>query len=83
MPSITVRVSARTGERLREMARRTGEPMQSLLEKAVEDYRRKRFLEEANRAFTALRNNPGAWKEETEERKAWESTLWDGLGSDD
>lgn len=83
MPSITVRVSARTGERLREMARRTGEPMQSLLEKAVEDYRRKRFLEEANRAFAALRNNPRAWKEEAEERKAWESTLGDGLGSDD
>ena len=53
--------------------------MQALLEKAVEMYRRQRFLEESNRAFDALRGNPEMWKTEQAEREAWDLTLADGL----
>jgi hypothetical protein len=53
--------------------------MQALLEKAVEAYRRQRFLEETNRALEALRASPQAWKTEQAERKAWDSSLADGL----
>ncbi len=53
--------------------------MQSLPEKAIEMYRRQRFLEESNRAFAALRANPETWKSEQAEREAWDMTLADGL----
>lgn len=79
MPSTTVRISERTRDIIRQLTARTGESMREVLEKAVENYRRQRFLEEANRAYAALKNNPKAWKEELEERRAWDATLVDGL----
>jgi len=79
MSSVLVRISTPTREALRELAAQTGESMQATLDKAIEAYRRQRFLEEANTAFQALRENPDAWKAEQEERDAWASTLADGL----
>ncbi len=52
--------------------------MQAALDKALEQYRREKFLEEANRAFAALRKKKSAWREELAERKAWEKTVRDG-----
>ena len=63
---------------LLELAERTGESMQAVLAKAIEDYRRKTFLESANTAFAALRSDPQAWQHEQEERAAWEVTVGDG-----
>ncbi len=53
--------------------------MQAILDEAVETYRRQCFLERANAAFAALRNDPNAWQEELEERAAWDITLTDDL----
>jgi hypothetical protein len=50
-----------------------------ILDKAVERYRRARFLNSANADFAALRNNSGAWKEVLAERRLWETTAADGL----
>jgi len=36
------------------------------------------FLDEAERAYIALRNDPTAWEEELAERKEWENTIIDG-----
>ena len=77
MPS--TRISDPTREALRKLAERSGESMQALLDKAVEAYRRQRFLEESNRAFEALRANPQTWRIEQAEREAWDMTLADGL----
>lgn len=60
---------------LRELAANTGESMQSLLDKAIEAYRRECFLDQANEAFAALRRDPKKWKAEIEERNAWDATL--------
>lgn len=79
MASLTVRIGETTHKALRELAEQTGESMQAVLDVAIEEYRRKRFLESANTAFAALRNNPRAWKEEQEERHVWDATLSDGL----
>ncbi len=79
MPGATVRISYAAWKALREIASRAGEPMQAVLDRAVEDYRRKCFLEEANTAFAALRNNSEAWKEEIKERAAWDLALGNGL----
>ena len=40
---------------------------------------RNNFLEKANEAYLALRNNPSAWQEELAERKLWEQTIADGV----
>lgn len=78
--STTVRIGADTHRLLRELCGKTGEPARSLLRKALEAYRRQRFLEEANQAYAALKKDPKAWKQELAERKACERTLGDGLG---
>jgi hypothetical protein len=57
--------------------------MQVILDKAIEDYRRRCFLEEVNKAYAALRQNPGAWAEVEKERTEWDGTLADGLPSDE
>ena len=77
MPS--TRISEATREVLRKLAEQSGESMQALVEKAVETYRRQRFLEESNRVFEGLRANAETWKTEQAEREAWDMTLADGL----
>lgn len=79
MPGATVRISYAAWKALREIASRLGEPMQAVLDRAIEEYRHKCFLEEANEAFAALKSNPEAWKAELEERAAWDIILGDGL----
>ena len=79
MASTTVRVSAETHELLRKLAEASGEPLQKVLERAVENYRREQFFTELNAAYARLQADPVAWKEELAERALWESTLADGL----
>ena len=57
--------------------------MQSVIDQAVEAYRRRRFLEAANEEYARLRADPTAWGEELEERRLWDSTLLDALESDE
>ena len=47
-------------------------------EEAIEQYRRRRFLEGLNQDFKALKEDREAWQEELEERKMWDKTLLDG-----
>lgn len=79
MSSATVRISLATREKLRTLADQSGESMNAILEQAIEAYRRQWFLEQANEAYAALRNDPEAWREEQQEREIWETTLEDGL----
>ena len=78
----TTRISGPSREVLRKLAEESGESLQAILEKAIEIYRRQRFLEENNRAFEGLRANTKAWKTEQAERKAWDIALGDGLEKD-
>ena len=79
MASTTVRVSAETHELLRKLAEASGEPLQKVLERAVENYRREQFFTELNAAYARLQADPVAWEEELAERALWERTLADGL----
>ena len=72
MPSLTVRIDEASRDTLRELARSLDQSMQDVLSAAIEEYRRRHFLETANAAFEALRKQPLAWNEEKKERKAWE-----------
>ena len=64
---------------LAELSANSGKSIQAVLEQAIEQYRRQQFLEAANQAYIALRNNPEAWQEELEKRSLWDITLEDGL----
>ena len=79
MPA-NVRIQADTYSKLRRLADEAGVSMPEVLDKAVEELYRKRFLDECNRAYSRLKANPKAWERELKERKAWESTAGDGLG---
>lgn len=56
--------------------------MKVVLDRAIEEYRRKRFLKAANNAYAALRSNEQAWQEEQAERNAWDATLSDDIEDD-
>jgi hypothetical protein len=82
MATGTVRIPAAVHQKLKLMAAKSGMSMSCTLEKAVETLRRQTLLEETNRAYAALRNDPGAWAGEQAERGDWEATLADGLEDD-
>lgn len=75
MPSAQspVRISERAKRTLRDLAAREGTTMQAILDRAIEAYRRQRFLETANSAFLALRENGAGWEDELRERREWDA----------
>lgn len=78
MPSTTIRISESTRKILGELAQQEGESLQAVIDRAIENYRRQRFLEGLHNDFAALRNDAEGWKVEEEERAAWDATLADG-----
>lgn len=74
-----LRVNESTHTVIRKLANERGESMQSIVEKAVERYKRDLFLESLNQDFKRLRENKEAWDVEIEERRLWENTLLDGV----
>jgi hypothetical protein len=79
MESLTVRISRSTHAALRALADESNESMTDVLDKAIEIYRRQRFLAGLNADFAALRKNKAAWEEERAERTMWDAALTDGL----
>ena len=78
-----IRINEFSHRTLRQLAETTGESMQTVLSKAIEEYRRKQFFEELNASFAALKNDPAAWQEELSERTELSGTLGDGLDADE
>ena len=78
--SITIGESA--GNILHEISQQEKISIQTVLEKAIENYRRQYVLTQTNKAYAKLRKNPKAWAEEIKERKNWENTLSDDLEDD-
>jgi len=74
-----VRVSTNTHELLRTLANEAGKPMQEIIERAVEEYRRSSFLRGLNEDFRVLQGDEKAWESHQEETSEWESTIADGL----
>ena len=78
----TTRISKETHELLRRLSEEEGSSMQSIIESALEEYRRKKFLEDSNAAYKKLRLREEDWAQEKEEREDWDKTLQDGLDKD-
>ena len=79
MQSVNVRISSQSYQILKTLAQEEGQTMQSLIDKALEDLRRRKILEATNQAFAELKANEVEWSEELAERGLWENTLPDGV----
>lgn len=75
----TVRIETQTRDKLKLLSKLEKKPMHVILDQAIEDYRRKNFLEEANRAYASLKEDSKAWQAEQKERLEWDVTLNDGF----
>ena len=68
MSGSTVRISKESSNILREIAAQEKKSLQTILDAAIEEYRRHRFLQEANKAYSVLKENPRtgrwSWKKE-------------------
>jgi hypothetical protein len=53
--------------------------MQSILEHALEQYRRQQLLAATNAAYATLQTDAASWAEVERERSDWDQTLADGL----
>lgn len=74
-----VRVSENTHELLRSLSSTEGRSMQDIIDKAIDDYRRKSFLEGLSDDFRMLRADAEAWNEHEKESVLWSAVLLDGL----
>jgi predicted transcriptional regulator len=79
----TIRVNNKIYSIIKSLARQENENMQDVLEKAVENYKRKMFFEKLNNAYAKLKADPEAWEQELIERKEWDTVLTDGLEEND
>lgn len=78
-----LRIGNETHKILRELARLEGASMQTVLDKALAEYQKKRFFDSLSAAFGALKNNPETWAQEQQERREWEITLSDNVEPDE
>jgi len=81
--SATVRIDRQTYAVLQQLAGSAGESMQTILERAINEYQAKCFWQQMDTAYRALRADSNAWEDERTERDLWDSTLMDGLEADE
>ncbi|MBI3184432.1 MAG: toxin-antitoxin system protein [Myxococcales bacterium] len=79
MGQATVRIEQSTLSTLREIARQEDEAMPAILAKAVEAYRRSRFIERINAGYAELRKDEKALRAYERELGSLEQTVADGL----
>ncbi len=82
MTTITVRIGETAHRKLRALADSERTTMRVVIERALEDYRRQRFLETANRQYSNLRHDDQAWRHELAERELWIHSGTDGLNDE-
>lgn len=76
--AVTVRISDTAYRTLLDLAERERSSPEAVLECAIEQYRRRRFLEAANLQYASLRMNEAAWASELSERREWDGADGDG-----
>jgi predicted transcriptional regulator len=77
--STTIRIPTEMHEELRGFAEEEHSTLTGVLVEALELYRRERFVARVNAGYSLLREETAAWKDHLAERKAWDSTLADGV----
>jgi len=79
MAHTTVRISEETRDLLRSIAEEEGASMQAVLSRALEAYRRERFIAEVNAGYARLREEPSEWYAMEADRSIFDAALGDGL----
>jgi predicted secreted protein len=79
MSPTTVRIRSGVRSLLRELAREEGVSMQAVLERALDQYRRRRFIEAVNEGYAIARADAASAASLAEEQAAWEGVVADGL----
>jgi hypothetical protein len=79
MATTTVRLRFESHKALKEISELTGESLQEALDRAIEDLRRKVYLEGLSADYAALRADPKAWEAHQQETSVWDVTNADGL----
>jgi hypothetical protein len=79
MPATTIRIRDKSHRALKEMAALTGQSLQDALDQAIEERRRKLYLEGVNADYAAMKRNPKAWADFKKETAAWDVTNLDGM----
>lgn len=75
----TVRIDAATHRTLKALRRQTGETTPEILRRALEEDRRKHFLDGLAADFAAVRNDAKGSADERAERALWDATTKDGF----
>jgi predicted transcriptional regulator len=75
----TIRVTKELYNAIRALSSQQNDTVQTVLEEAVKEYKRRRFFEQMDAAFARLRADEADWKEELSERRAWDGLLMDGI----
>lgn len=73
MPTTTVRASEQAKSDLEALSRELGQPMTSVLERALKLLKRQMKFARGKAAYAALRQDEKAWKQFQRERDEWES----------
>jgi hypothetical protein len=69
-----VRINPADKTLLQELANKEGESMPRILHKAIELYRRERFLRQVNEGYARLNSDETSLGADSKERKAWVAT---------
>ena len=75
--STTIRVSSETRERIAVLADETGQPMNAVVEAALDALERRRFFAALNSRFGELRQDPESWSAIEVERAIEAGSLLD------
>ena len=78
MPA-TIRISSTAHRSLAKMAEQTNTSLQEMLDRAIENERRRLLLERTNLAYSKLRQNKKAWQAWRAELRELDATLNDGI----
>ena len=79
MASSMIRIRPGTHDALREIAELTGQSLQDSLDQAIEERRRRLYLERVNADYAALQQDPKAAADHQADLDAWSTTNSDGL----
>lgn len=80
--STTIRIDRDVHAKLKAIAEEEQLTLTDTLRKLVEQHRRDRLFEQADRAYGQLRENEEAWSDVEDERKEIEGAQADGLGDE-
>ncbi len=79
MSQTTVRITESAHALLKRLAKKEERPMQAVLEEALEEHRRRRFLQDVNTGYAAARRDRTEAPSFVAENAEWNSTNLDGL----